>query len=296
MTGSVCQSAPAKLNLTLQVLGRRPDGYHQLESLVAFAPEIADTVTLSPGASNLVTFSGPFSAGLDGGPTTVSKALRLLSRTLATSLQLGDVAVDKHIPLASGLGGGSADAAALLRAVQLANAEHQSEPDWLEIARQIGADVPVCLQSCVQVMSGIGEVLTPVPALPEIYAVLINPNDAPVKDKTRRVFQGLGADPGRESAGDRSKTGTASFSTTVEISVFVRAIGNDLIEPARALMPALNAPLKALHAQRSCLATSLTGAGPTVFGLFADRGSAETALREIKKDAPTWWVKSSKLV
>ncbi len=308
MVAPVCQSAPAKINLTLRILGRREDGYHQLVSLVAFAPDISDTVTVTPGPSNRVTFSGPFSVGLDAGPTTVSLALRLLAQSLvapasappgpqpAPGLQLGAVVVEKRIPLASGLGGGSADAAAVLRAVRHLNTERQTEVDWLTIARQIGADVPVCLTSRAQIMSGVGDELAPVASLPKLYTVLIKTDEPALPDKTQRVFEALNAGPIEMVAQPQSTKNKVTFDCAEAVAAFVHGTGNTLLEPARALMPSLDAPLAMLNAQPSCLAASLSGAGPTVFGLFADRDGAESAARTIQNDAPSWWVKASELV
>jgi len=296
-----CQSAPAKLNLTLTVLGRRGDGYHQLRSLVAFASDIADTVTLQLGSSHAVTFSGPFSDGLAGAPTTVSSALRLLSEPRsnapsAPGLQLGEVLVEKNIPLASGLGGGSADAAAVLRAVKNLNIECRENVDWLAIARQIGADVPVCFGSHAQIMSGMGDELNRVAPLPEIYAVLIKTDKPAIPDKTRRVFEALNATPIETGRQPPSGYDDVTFDNTEAVADFVRETGNTLLEPARRLMPSLDAPLALLNAQPSCLATSLTGAGPTVFGIFSDRAGANAAAREIQQGAPSWWVRVSELV
>jgi len=302
MSASVCQTAPAKINLTLKVLGRRADGYHALESLVVFACDVADRVTLTPSSTQRVAFSGPYSEGLGASPSTVSTAQDILAKAARSQqneqrLQLGDVVVHKEIPLASGLGGGSADAAAFLRAVKACNPIWKDKLDWSALAREVGADVPVCIRSQAQFMSGIGDQLKPAPQIPELAVVLIKTEVAPYKDKTKRVFAGLKADPLNTIAQRQlDEIKEPRFSCVDEVATFVNEVGNDLLLPARALMPDLNAPLERIAAQPACLASSISGAGPTVFGLFANRAQAEAGAQAIQTAEPSWWVKVSSLV
>ena len=168
----VRELAPAKINLTLSVLGRRADGYHELESLVTFA-DVHDVVTLEPGAANSVVVAGPF-AGYIGGENLLVRALTLL-QDADPALRLGSVRLDKHLPVAAGIGGGSADAAALLRAIKHADPERAANVAWLDIAARLGADVPVCLGARPALMWGIGEKTEPLRRLPQAHAVLVNP-------------------------------------------------------------------------------------------------------------------------
>src|SRR5262245_34650411 len=152
------ECARAKINLTLSVLGRRPDGYHELESLVSFA-DVADTLTLRTGPDCRITVRGPFAADIEG-PNLLERALALL-RECDTGLRLGPVELEKNLPVAAGLGGGSADAAALLRAVRRANPERAEQVPWHEVAARLGADVPVCLLGKPALMRGIGDRIEP---------------------------------------------------------------------------------------------------------------------------------------
>jgi len=183
----VRELAPAKINLTLSVLGRRADGYHELESLVTFA-DVHDIVTLEPGTGSGVMVAGPF-AGYIGGENLLIRALTLLADA-DPALRLGSVRLDKHLPVAAGIGGGSADAAALLRAVKRANPERAASVAWLDIAARLGADVPVCLDAGPALMWGIGEKIAAVARLPQAHAVLVNPG---LPLSTTDVFSALDA-------------------------------------------------------------------------------------------------------
>ncbi|MBX9589045.1 MAG: 4-(cytidine 5'-diphospho)-2-C-methyl-D-erythritol kinase, partial [Hyphomonadaceae bacterium] len=190
----VRELAPAKINLTLAVRGRRADGYHELESLVTFA-DIHDAVVLEPGAEGSVTVAGAFAQYI-GGENLLIRALALL-REAEPGLRLGSVRLEKNLPVAAGLGGGSADAAALLRAVRRANPKHAGGVPWLEIAARLGADVPVCLGARPALMWGIGEKIAPVPRLPPLHAVIVNPR---LPLPTADVFAALAAGPAPAAA------------------------------------------------------------------------------------------------
>ncbi|MBO0741396.1 MAG: 4-(cytidine 5'-diphospho)-2-C-methyl-D-erythritol kinase, partial [Hyphomicrobiaceae bacterium] len=175
--------ARAKVNLTLTVLGRRCDGYHDIMSLVTFA-DVADRVTLHPGPNRHVMVRGSFASAIEG-PNLLDKAFDLLWR-LQPDLQLGTVELEKALPVAAGLGGGSADAAALLRAVQRANPNYATTIDWYGLAARLGADVPVCLAGTPSLMRGIGDRIEPLPpSLAPLACVLVNPR---VPLATARVF------------------------------------------------------------------------------------------------------------
>ncbi len=187
---AIREIARAKVNLTLSVLGRRPDGYHEIESLVTFA-DFGDVVSLEPGPATSVTTRGPFAAAIDG-PNLLDRALALL-REAAPGLHLGAVTLEKNLPVAAGLGGGSADAAALLRAVRRANPELAGSVPWDAVAARLGADVPVCLAGRPALISGIGQTVQPLAHdLPAMAAVLVNPRQ-PLA--TAAVYRALDAPP-----------------------------------------------------------------------------------------------------
>jgi len=281
----VHETARAKVNLTLRVLGRRPDGYHDIESLVTFA-EVADRVTLHPGAEIGVTVGGPFARDIEGA-NLLERALGLL-REVDGELTLGVVALEKNLPVAAGLGGGSADAAALLRAVRRANTERATRVPWYDIARRLGADVPVCLAGVPAMMRGIGDHIAPLAGMPggaPLPAVLANPR-RPLQ--TARVFGALASqrvpDAAKVSLPDRA------FGDRPSLLAHVRATGNDLEAPAVALLPVIAEVKAALAGQPGCLAAAMSGSGPTCFGLFEDGASATRAAAALASRQPGWWV------
>lgn len=292
------ERAPAKINLTLEVTGRRSDGYHTLTSLVAFAQDVADHVRHIPELPrNTVKFGGQFSCNIDPCANSVVDALASL-REANVPFEFNGLYVDKNIPLAAGLGGGSADAAAVLRIAREQCPERYNAIDWPGLARKIGADVPVCLEARVQVMEGTGDVLKGVASFPKLYAVLINTCRPAIADKTKRVFQFYAQQTGSAAQtrdGDQAGRVGTKFDTASDVADFVRARGNDLTTAASSVFPDLDAPLAAVTGQPACLASAMTGAGPTVFGLFADRLQADTAAAEIQRHEPNWWVRISQL-
>ena len=258
----IVEWAQPKVNLTLRVLGRRLDGYHELDSLVVFARDLADVVTLIPGASRLISTTGPF-AGSIAGANLVSVTLDRIAQ-LAPGLMLGAVDLQKNLPVAAGIGGGSADAAAVMRAVMRANGSAADGFDWTAIAGSLGADIPVCLGSTAQRMRGIGDILKGVDRLPELAAVLVNPQVAVPHDKTAQVFRRLAAAAG----GPMAEVGVSPchFETRADLLAHVRAIGNDLLVPARAVVPAIDTVLAVIAASDRCELAQLSGGGPTCRG------------------------------
>jgi 4-diphosphocytidyl-2-C-methyl-D-erythritol kinase len=282
----VRELAHAKINLTLQVLGRRPDGYHELESLVTFA-DLHDVVTLEPGSGGGIAVAGPF-ADYIGGENLLVRAMSLL-RGQDAELQLGSVRLDKNLPVAAGLGGGSADAAAFLRAVRLANADRAAGIAWSDIAKRLGADVTVCLGAVPALVWGIGEKMMPVPSLPATSAVLVNPG---LPLATADVFAVLGAAPAGPT---RRKPIAAELHGLVDLVAYVRAHGNDLERPAMALVPAIRDVKAALEAEPECRLAAMSGSGPTCFGIFADADQAQHAAARIASIHTGWWVRPAVL-
>ena len=196
MTASLVEKAAAKINLTLRVLGRRPDGYHEIESLVAFA-DLADTLTLQPGGDVALDIAGPFAAAC--GPAADNLVLKALValRERVGGLKAGRFSLKKNIPVAAGLGGGSADAAAALRLLARANGLGASDPRLAAAALVVGADVPVCLDSQARIMRGVGDELSAPLDLPPLAALLVNPG---VALATRDVFARFAGNQGGKTS------------------------------------------------------------------------------------------------
>jgi 4-diphosphocytidyl-2-C-methyl-D-erythritol kinase len=290
-TMSFREAAPAKINLTLRVQGLRSDGYHEIESLVAFA-EIGDRVVLTPGAERRVVASGRFAADIDG-PNLLDTALGLLCGFDA-EVQLGTVHLEKNLPVAAGLGGGSADAAALLRAVRRANPGKASDIPWHAVAARLGADVPVCLAGTPALISGIGDKVEPLGAayrLPPVAIVLVNPR---LPLSTAKVYQALAA--GSAPASRRPPALPAALADLTSLVDFMRSHGNDLERPAISLLPAIVDIKAALAAQPKCCMAAMSGSGPTCFGIFADDLAAASAAAALTRMFPRWWVVATQVV
>jgi len=285
--GTITELARAKVNLTLRILGRRPDGYHALESLVVFA-DIGDVVELTLGSAPEVTSHGPFATEI-AGDNLVAEALGRLAQA-EPRLRLGAVAIEKHLPVAAGLGGGSADAAATLRAVRRANPALADSVDWHGLAAGLGADVPVCLADAPSQMWGIGERIRRVADLPRAHAVLVNPGAPVPTDKTRDVFRRLAAPAAPARQPDPPPL--PAFAGSDDLIAYLRAHGNDLAAPARDLMPACREVEAALAASSSCRLVRMSGAGPTSYGLFGTAAAAQSAARALAQTHPGWWVRA----
>ncbi len=286
---NIVETAHAKVNLTLRVHGRRGDGYHEIESLVAFAA-IGDRLTLRRAATAepALTVTGPF-AGAIVGDNLVARAMQLVASDIGQPLPV-DVELEKLLPVASGIGGGSADAAALLRAVRSAFPESAAHIDWMTLARQLGADVSVCFLNQPALMTGTGEHLTPV-ALPRLDIVLAN-SLAPVPaDKTRRVFAALAAAP----VGQLPKPSPPELPDRDSIIALVRGHGNDLERAAISVLPAIAEVKSAVAASTRCRHALLSGAGPTIAGLYDSASDAMNAAIALEATHPAWWVRATSI-
>lgn len=276
--------APAKINLTLGIVGRRADGFHELQSLVAFA-DVGDVVTLDPEAAAGLQVTGRFADRLTGA-NILERALERLA-ALEPKLRLGAVTLDKRLPVAAGVGGGSADAAALLRAVGRANAPRSGDIDWPGLARALGADVPVCLDSRPRWMTGTGERLSDLAgAMPVLDAVLVNPMAAVPADKTARVFRALAAGP---LAPEYAAPAAPALLDRDALLEFVRTRGNALSAAAEAVVPEVAEVLAALRRLPGVEHVAVSGAGPTSFAIFRDAATAEAARAAITAAHPGWW-------
>jgi 4-diphosphocytidyl-2-C-methyl-D-erythritol kinase len=282
------ERAPAKVNLTLRVIGRRPDGYHDLESLVVFA-SVGDELTLAAGPRLLLTVRGP-TAGSAGALTDnlVLKAANALAERVR-GLKYGRFVLSKRLPVAAGLGGGSADAAAALRLLARRNHLAPDDGRLCEAARLTGADVPVCLDPRPRLMSGIGNLLSPPLQLPQLAAVLVNPR---VAVPTKGVFEALAAPRVvrvAKASEDYPPTDPAGL---IE---YLTDRGNDLESPAIALQPVVAEVLEALRRLSGCRLARMSGSGATCFALFDNAKAAAAAARALRERKPDWWVRSTML-
>lgn len=266
------ERARAKINLALHVTGRRPDGYHLLDSLVVFAGT-GDRLTAVASNAMTLTIDGPQATGLSAGADNlVMRAASLIAGGRGAAIHL-----EKVLPVASGIGGGSADAAATLRLLSRL---------WgvpLPPARAVltlGADVPVCLAGRAVRMTGIGEGLTPVPPLPKVWLVLVNPGEAVA---TPAVF---GALQRRDNA---PLPPVPDLTDAAALAAWLAGTRNDLEPAAETLCPAIAHVRAALMDQPGCLFARMSGSGATCFGLFADYEGAANAVAAIGRDHPEWW-------
>ena len=286
------ETARAKVNLTLEVLGRRPDGYHELRSLVAFA-DYGDTLRLeAPSAPFSLDIDGPFAAALEG-PNLVQMAAALFARVASetsAACASGAFRLTKRIPVAAGLGGGSADAAAALRLLSRLAPEARPLESLLALAAQLGADVPVCLLSQPAVMTGIGERLTLLPGFPKLPAVLVNPR---MPLATAAVYRELRAAPLEgDSIGEAEPAALHSVDAVLD---YARQRRNDLEASARRLLPAVGAILARLEQMPGAVLARLSGSGPTCFALFRAWRDAEAAARSLRAERTDWWVEATTL-
>lgn len=288
---SITQRARAKINLTLRVLGCRPDSFHELESLVAFA-DLADVITLIVQAPVEVLVSGPFGPSI-AGENLVRVTLDRL-KAAEPRLLLGRVQLEKHLPIAAGIGGGSADAAAVMRAVRLANPEFEDDFNWSRFAAQLGADVPVCFLDAPALMRGTGDELQALETLPALDVVLVNPQVPVPPDKTARVFRALAAAP-LDAAHRQATFDHATVQSRAALLAFMAATGNDLTAPALAVVPEIHGVLTALSRASGVELAALSGGGPTCFAVFSDAAHAQAAAAHVRADHPTWWVMATKL-
>jgi 4-diphosphocytidyl-2-C-methyl-D-erythritol kinase len=287
--GPITTRAPAKINLTLHVLGRRADGYHELESLVAFAG-VGDKLTLTPGPDLALEVDGP-TAPLAGSVSDnlVLKAARLLQERVP-ELKAGAFRLTKRLPVAAGLGGGSSDAAAALRLLARLNGLRLDHPAILDAARKTGSDVPVCLDRRARMMRGAGELLGPPLRLPRLFAVLVNPG---VPVSTPAVFAALGLSPGQIGASAASTPWGDLVGDDI-VALLTRA-RNDLEAPARRLTPEIDEAVGPLGRSEGALLVRMTGSGATTFALFPSCSSAALAAKQIRRERPNWWTKATAL-
>ena len=268
------EAAPAKVNLYLHVTGRRSDGYHTLDSLAVF-PGAADVLRAGPAATLTLSIEGPMGRGLSPGPDNLVVRAAVALAAAAAVVPRAALVLEKRLPVASGIGGGSADAAAALRVLDRAWGLGFGGGALAAVAATLGADVPVCVAGVPVVMQGVGEVMLPAPVLPLFDMVLVNPGVAVATPAVFAARSGPFSDPAGLPAawGDVA----ALVSTLSELR-------NDLEPAASALCPAVADALAWLRAQPGCLLARMSGSGATCYGLFGPGGAARVGV------APAgWW-------
>lgn len=289
-TMRLSQTARAKINLNLHVTGRNADGYHLLDSVVVFA-DLGDELVLTRARQTMLQIRGPFGAGLETGrDNLILAAFDRLNTLMGGSLEPAGFELVKNLPVASGIGGGSADAAAALRGlIDLYNLQI-SQPDLKRIALSIGADVPVCLASKPVRMSGIGEHLAALENLPPFDAVLVNPG---VGVSTRAIFENLAITPGKSAfaalpdiPADRDEKSWLQW---------LMETRNDLQKTAEQVEPVITQVIAALRQTPSCHLARMSGSGATCFALYANGRDAHNAAQVLTTQHPKWWVRAVRL-
>ena len=277
--------ARAKINLYLHVLGRRADGYHLLDSLVVFA-ETGDRLAVAPSHALSLKIVGPFAGNLTADDDNlVLRAARGL-RDLVGFNAGAEIILTKNLPVASGIGGGSADAAATLRSLMRVWTLEPDRADLERLALSLGADVPVCLAGRPSFMGGIGEEIAPVGALPEAYLLLVNPGIATPTPAVFKARQGGFSPSGRWDAPPKDAKALAAA---------LKERRNDLTSGAITVTPPIRAVLDAIAGTEGCLLARLSGSGATCFGLYADAAEAEQARATIHAANPSWWAVAARI-
>ena len=280
--------APAKINLALSVVGRRDDGYHDLDSLVAVAG-VGDTLSVRPAPALSLSVGGPKAGALARQPDNiVLKAARLLAERSGCD-QGAAIHLKKKLPVAAGIGGGSADAAATLKALCRL---WRLDPDTVglgAIALELGADVPVCLAGHPARIQGSGDLVSPLPvSLPPAWLLLVNPGRGLATPTVFKARQGPFSTP--RTLLDRAPADAA------DLAALLAPGGNDLTEAAIGLLPVIERVLDELAASRGCLLARMSGSGATCFGLFAGEEAAHQAARTMQESHHRWWIAPAPLL
>jgi 4-diphosphocytidyl-2-C-methyl-D-erythritol kinase len=276
----ITEAAPAKINLFLHVGERRADGFHPLQSLAVFT-DLGDELNFAPAAGLSLALDGPFAKTLSAeSDNLVVRAAHALKPDLRE--EGAAIALTKNLPVASGIGGGSADAAAALRGLSQLWGMSLDEEKLSAMAAGLGSDIPVCLGTRAAFMEGRGEILSPVISLPRLAVLLVNPGTAVA---TKDVFAGLTSRSGIGMALPQGR-----FRDTADLLRFLETTANDLEAPARALQPVIGEVLAAIAAMPGALFIRMSGSGATCFGLFADDACCLRAADLLRAAHPGWWV------
>ncbi len=275
------EAAPAKVNLYLHVVGRRADGYHLLDSLAVF-PDVGDTLRAAPDDGFSLAVEGPFGVALAAEPDNlVLRAGRALAEAAGIEPR-ARLVLEKHLPVASGIGGGSADAAAALRLLRRLWKLDVPDAGLRRIAATLGADVPVCVGSRPVRMGGVGEILSEPPRLPPFGMVLVNPGVGVATPAVFRARTGPMSEPAALAPG---------WADAAAMAADLARLGNDLEAPARDLCPQIGDVIAAIASMPACLLARMSGSGATCFGVFPDAAAARSAAAALRQ--PGWWVAAS---
>lgn len=282
------QAAPAKVNLALHVTRRREDGYHDLESLVVFA-DVADELEAVEAPADSLSVTGPFATGLGNGPTNlVARAVEAYRQRFPGHVETGlAITLRKNLPVAAGIGGGSADAAAALRLM----AGIGAPPDRAglqDVAARLGADVPACLVSMPLVARGVGEILSPLGAFPACHVVLVNPL---VPVVTADIFRRL-----TKRDNPPLPALPAPLTRPAQLGIWLTETRNDLEPAAISLVPAIGDLIARLAEAPGCMLARMSGSGATVFGLFGSASQAHQAAHDLRETNPDHWVAAAPLI
>lgn len=285
----ILETAPAKVNLALHVTGRRADGFHTLHTLCVFT-ELGDQLSARPANEDRLTVSGPFADDLPVGRSNlVVRTIEKFRARFPGHIEGGvSIHLEKHLPVAAGLGGGSADAAAVLRILARMGAAPVPDAELFALAATLGADVPMCLYSRTCEVLGIGERIKPVTAFPPVHLVLVNPM-APVS--TADVFRRLETRenppmPPLPEALDRAAM----------LSLWLSDTRNDLEPPAIAIAPAIAGVIETIAATAGCALARMSGSGATCFGLYGSAAAAHQAAHDLREKLSGYWVAATPVV
>lgn len=289
MEAEAVEAAPAKVNLALHVTGRRPDGYHTLESLVVFT-ELGDELEATPAREDSLRISGPFAKAVGNGDSNlVLRAVRAFRERWPGRAPEGlTLSLHKNLPVAAGLGGGSADAAAALRLLAGLSSKPIHDDDLDALALTLGADVPACLLSRPLTLGGIGETIDPLDAFPACHLVLVNPLIPVV---TAEVFRRLlrhdhpGLPP-LPSPGNKLTL----------LGLWLEETRNDLEPPAVAMVPVIGDLVQSMRQRQGCIHARMSGSGATVFGLFGSSAQAHQAAHDLRDEYPDYWVAAAPVI
>ena len=280
---AVVETAPAKINLALHITGRRADGYHELESLVVFAG-VADELVAVRGRRDILAITGPFAETAGSGDTNlVARAVAAFRARWPDHVPFGlELELRKNLPVAAGLGGGSADAAAALRLLASLGEGTIPLPELADVALGLGADVPACLLSRPCEVRGIGEIVHPLRSFPPCHVVLANPL---VPVVTAEVFRRLE---------QRSNPGLPPLpeplTRPAQLGIWLAGTRNDLEPPAIAILPAVGELIARIDEIEVCMLARMSGSGGTVFGLFGSAAQAHQAAHDLRARWPEYWV------
>ncbi len=279
--------APAKINLYLHITGRRDDGYHLLDSLVVFA-DIGDEIEIEESDRLKLSVTGEFAAGLADDDNLVLKAARILAEKAATQPDI-HIKLKKNIPVGAGLGGGSADAAAVIKLLNNFWQLNLSDAEMNSIGLELGADIPVCLYGRSAYMSGIGEIIEPAQITP-LYLVLVNPD---IHISTKEIFEmGFDFTKSPNNFSSHSAVSKASEQNPEQFIENLSATRNDLTRNALKQAPQIGDILEELQGYEGCRLARMSGSGSTCFGLFTSRKSAESTAYQLQTHHPDWWIKA----